>query len=301
MGLLRWMPKELPGCVGGGGGGYQSLQPDEGEGKRKGKEGRAQGSAELVVAQRGTGLFWLCSRFLGETSTLKLCATGEVTSVSRQGNNGEEGKSWGERVPHFLCTEASVTAPTLGAASLGAEAPCHVPVPPLVLASLVGHLPRQKSRGRRRRKDSGARPATALPAESGGRQRQDTQGKGGRWRSGSPRGVGWALFLLLSLPRGGSLADFLDQLLIRQAVEAVDGQVRDEVLTGFAGDLFATPQVDEGDVGDAAQVQQGLVRQLIAACGQSTGSVRRTPPAGSTGRRNGESRRPLEQGTHLPC
>lgn len=113
--------------------------------------------------------------------------------------------------------------------------------------------------------------------------------------------MGWALFLLLSLPRGGSLADFLDQLLIGQAVEAVDGQVRDEVLTGFAGDLFATPQVDEGDVGDAAQVQQGLVCQLIAACGQSTGSVREAPPAASTGRRNGKSRRHLEQGTHLPC
>lgn len=93
----------------------------------------------------------------------------------------------------------------------------------------------------------------------------------------------------------------MDQLLIGQAVEAVDGQVRDEVLTGFAGDLFATPQVDEGDVGDAAQVQQGLVRQLIAACGQSTGSVREAPPAASTGRRNGKSRRHLEQGTHLPC
>lgn len=52
--------------------------------------------------------------------------------------------------------------------------------------------------------------------------------------------------------RGGSLADLLDQLLVGQAVEAVDGQVRDEVLTGFAGDLFATSQVDEGDVGDAA-------------------------------------------------
>lgn len=64
------------------------------------------------------------------------------------------------------------------------------------------------------------------------------------WRSGSPRGVGWALILLLSLPGGGSLADFLDQLLIGQAVEAVDGQVRDEVLTGFAGDLFATSQVN---------------------------------------------------------
>lgn len=50
----------------------------------------------------------------------------------------------------------------------------------------------------------------------------------------------WFFILLLSLPQGGSLADFLNQLLIGQAVEAVNGQVRDEVLTGFAGDLFAT-------------------------------------------------------------
>ena len=38
------------------------------------------------------------------------------------------------------------------------------------------------------------------------------------------------------------------------------------MLTGFASDLLATSQVNEGDVGDAAQVQQGLVCQLIAAC-----------------------------------
>lgn len=204
---------------------------------------RAQGKRRAGGGTEGYVLFQLCSRFLGETLTLKLCANGEVTSVSRQGDDGEEGKSWGEEGAPFLCTEISITTSALGAASLRAEAPCHLPVPPLVLASLAGHLHRQKSRGRRR-KDGGARPAAALPAESGGRQRQDTEGKVGMWRSSSPRGVGWALFLLLSLPRGGSLADFLDQLLIGQAVEAVDGQVRDEVLTGFAGDLFATSQVD---------------------------------------------------------
>lgn len=234
----------------------------------RGRGRRTQGSAELV-AQRGQGVLALLPLPWRDLDPQALCYQGSDKYFKARKRQGGEEKLEGEGAP-FLCTEASVTAPTSGAASLGAEAPCHGPVPPLVLASLAGHLPRQKSRGRRRRKDSGARPATALPAESGGRQRQDTQGKGGRWRSSSPRGAGWALFLLLSLPRGGSLADFLDQLLIRQAVEAVDGQVRDEVLTGFAGDLFATPQVNEGDVGDAAQVQQGLVRQLIAACGQNT-------------------------------
>lgn len=204
---------------------------------------RAQGKRRAGGGTEGYVLFQLCSRFLGETLTLKLCANGEVTSVSRQGDDGEEGKSWGKRVPHFSAQRSLLQPPPWERPASGLRLPCHLPVPPLVLASLAGHLHRQKSRGRRR-KDGGARPAAALPAESGGRQRQDTEGKVGMWRSGSPRGVGWALFLLLSLPRGGSLADFLDQLLIGQAVEAVDGQVRDEVLTGFAGDLFATSQVD---------------------------------------------------------
>lgn len=57
-------------------------------------------------------MFWLCSCFLGETSTLKLCATGEVTSVSRQGDDGER-KSWGERVPHFSA-QRPLLQPRLG-------------------------------------------------------------------------------------------------------------------------------------------------------------------------------------------
>lgn len=84
-----------------------------------------------------------------------------------------------KRVPHFSAQRSSITTSALEAASLRVEAPCHLPVPPLVLANLAGHLHRQKSRGRRRRKDGGARPAAALPAESGGRRRQDTRGQGG--------------------------------------------------------------------------------------------------------------------------
>lgn len=142
-----------------------------------------------------------------------------------------------------------------------------MPVPPLVLASLGGtsssaEVPgEEEEEGRWSEASSG--PACRVRWEA-------AAGHGGQgWGcGGAALRKGWdgLFFLLLSLPRRGSLADFLDQLLIGQAVEAVDGQVRDEVLTGFAGDLFATSQVNEGDVGDAAQVEQGLVRQLIAAC-----------------------------------
>lgn len=40
-----------------------------------------------------------------------------------------------------------MTTSTLRAAGLHAKAPCHLPVPPLVLASLAGHLHRWKSQG----------------------------------------------------------------------------------------------------------------------------------------------------------
>lgn len=112
-----------------------------------------------------TFLFQLCSCFLGETLALKLCAAGEVTSVPRQGDDGEEeGRSEGKRVPHFSAQRSLIPASAVGASgcSLWAQATGPLPVPPLVLASLAGHLPQQKSR-ERRRKDGGIE-ASSSPA-----------------------------------------------------------------------------------------------------------------------------------------
>lgn len=95
-GIMSWVLKEPSRCVGGG---PRIAVPAASRGE--GKRGEERREVPSWWRHRGDGVFWLCFRFLGETLTLKLCATGEVTSVSRQGDDGEEGKSWGERVPHF--------------------------------------------------------------------------------------------------------------------------------------------------------------------------------------------------------
>lgn len=151
--------------------GWQSLQPDEGKGK--GKAGRAQGSAERLVAQRGQDVLALLLLPWRDLDPQALCYRGSDKVFQGKETTGRRGKAGGRGCPISLHRGLG-SSPHLGS-SLQAEAPCHVPVPPLVLASLAGHLPRHKSRGRRRRKDSGARPAAALPAESGGRRQQDTR------------------------------------------------------------------------------------------------------------------------------
>lgn len=40
------------------------------------------------------------------------------------------------------------------------------------------------------------------------------------------------------------------------------------MLTGLPGDLLAASKVNQGDVRDAPEIQQGLVCQLIATYGQ---------------------------------
>lgn len=186
-GLLPWVLKEPPGCVGGGGAwiAVPAASRGEGEGKRREERRDAQ---SWWRHRGGTGVLALLPLPRRDLDPQALCYRGSDKCFKARRRRGRGEKLGGEGAP-FLCTAASVTAPASGAAGLRAEAPCHVPVPPLVLASLAGRLPRQKSRGRRRRKDGGARPAPALPAESGGRQRQDTQGRGGEVEEGlSERG-----------------------------------------------------------------------------------------------------------------
>lgn len=69
--------------------------------------------------------------------------------------------------------------------------------------------------------------ATALPVEVGDGGVQDaglTAGQG--WGGRAPLREGWdGIFPSPQSAWGWSLADFLDQLLVRQAVEAADGQV----------------------------------------------------------------------------
>lgn len=62
---------------------------------------REQGEHRAGGGTDREGLFQLRSLFLGETLTLELCANREVTSVSRQGDGREEGKSRGKRAPRF--------------------------------------------------------------------------------------------------------------------------------------------------------------------------------------------------------
>lgn len=146
------------------------------------------------------------------------------------------------------------------------ELPLRLPIPPQLLASLTGHLHQQSPR-RRTTVESGW-PLICLWIWAGEvgtmlASKQDRVGGGGG--GGAALREGWdGIFPSPQSAWAWSLADLLDQLLIRQAVKAVDGQVRDEVLAGLPGDLLAASQVNQGDVGDAPQVEQGLVCQLIA-------------------------------------
>lgn len=179
-GLLPWAPKEPPGCVGGGGGWIAIPAARRGEGEGKG--GESTGEHRAGGGTEGDGAFWLCSRFLGEVSTLKLCATGEVTSVSRQGDNGEEGKSWGERVPHF-----SAQRPRLQ--PLPRERPASGPRLPAMCPFLLWYWPawRDIFLGRSPGEGGGGRTAErgqqrpCLPSQVGGsgRTRRARGGGGG--------------------------------------------------------------------------------------------------------------------------
>lgn len=195
--------------------------------------------------RQGEVLFQLCSCFLGETLTLKLCATGEVTSVFkariRRGGGGKAGGGGKEGAP-FLCTEISIPTSAVGAAKPPRRGSPAISLCPFLLwywpawrDISMGRSPgEEEEEGRSER-----RPCPPSRVGGSGRTQRTRWGRGGAVLREGWDGLLFC-FLLLSLPRGGSLADFLDQLLIGQAVEAVDGQVRDEVLTGFAGDLFAT-------------------------------------------------------------
>lgn len=57
----------------------------------------------------------------------------------------------------------------------------------------------------------------------------------------------------------------LDQFFIRQAVERVDRQLRDEGLARLPGDAFAAPQVQHRHAGEATQILQTGVCQFTAA------------------------------------
>lgn len=98
---------------------------------------------------------------------------------------------------------------------------------------------------------------SAPPVEEGLRDRRAERecDAGLRACAGSGRGSPWwegrGRLVSCSFRTEHVLADLLYQLLVRQAVEAVDRQVRDEVLTGFSSDLLASSKVNQGDIGYA--------------------------------------------------
>lgn len=62
----------------------------------------------------------------------------------------------------------------------------------------------------------------------------------------------------------------LDELVLRQAVEGTDGQLRDEALAGQACYVLAASEVQQGEARDTAQVRQAGVRQLTASWGDGS-------------------------------
>lgn len=90
---------------------------------------------------------------------------------------------------------------------------------------------------------------------------------------------------VVSSRKGRGLRYPLDQFFIRQAVERVDRQLRDEGLARLPGDAFAAPQVQHRHAGEAAEILQTGVRQFTAACSDMDVNVNsgpastRAPPA----------------------
>lgn len=143
---------------------------------------RAQGQAMNWWWHGGGRFVSALLPLLGETLTLKLCANGEVTKCfkARRQKGGRGKLGWGgKRVPQFSAQRSLFQPPPWEQPASGLRLPAMCPFLLWYWPALAGHLHRQKSRGRRRRKDGGARPAAALPAESDGKQRQDTEGKDG--------------------------------------------------------------------------------------------------------------------------
>lgn len=144
---------------------------------------RAQGQAMTWWWHGGGRFVPALLPLLGETLTLKLCANGEVTKCFKarrqRGGRGKLGSGGGKRVPQFSAQRSLFQPPPWEQPASGLRLPAMCPFLLWYWPALAGHLHRQKSRGRRRRKDGGARPAAALPAESDGKQRQDTEGKDG--------------------------------------------------------------------------------------------------------------------------